>query len=323
MHHDVGTDVAADFRPSSRPAAIPQHSSLSRFALLARIVVVETIAVSSVRRSGIGGDVLPMPVVRCCKGLQYSGIFMCFDGIARAHCFAKIMNRGLGHRVGVVPLTHPEFGYAGASNFRRGFIALVICGLVAGSSGIAIFMGNPDPDPDPGPMKAMALAPAEILSSTAGSTLSGIARDNSGELTHETAAIKPRCQNNAIEHLGGDCIADQSRRPRSIRALNDRPAIAAVPIGHFEKPPDIPSGSAIAVAVTPESTADTAGPADAPPAVETAPAVTEAHAPAVSPKKKRTRSVRRRDRNDYSPSTRYTSRYYQPNYYQSGYARLW
>ena len=219
-----------------------------------------------------------------------------------------------------MPLTHPEFGYIGSCSFRRGFIAFAICGLVAGGSGIAIFKGNPDPDPDLSPMKAMALAPAEILSSTAGSTLSGIARGNSGELAQETAAIKPRCRNNATEHLGGDCIAGQTRGPRSIRALNEQPAIAAVPIGHLEKLRDMSSGSA---AVTPETTADSAGPADVPSAVGTAPAVTKAHASAVSVKKTRTRSVQRRDRNHYARSTRYTYRYYQPNYYQFGFVRFW
>ena len=223
-------------------------------------------------------------------------------------------------------LTHPEFGYVGTSNLRRGFISFVICGLVAGGSGIAIFKGNPDPDPDP--MKAMALAPAETLSSTAGSTIAGIVGANSGELAQEMAAIKPRCRDNATEQLGGDCITGQMRRPRSIRALNERPAIAAAPIGHLDGPPVLPSGSAVPAAVTPnnETTADSAGPADVPSAIDTAPAVTEAHAHAVSAKKTRTRSVQRRDRNDYSRSTRYTNRHYQPNYntyYQSGYARLW
>jgi len=228
-----------------------------------------------------------------------------------------------------VPLTHPEFGYIGTSSFGRGFIAFVICGLVAGASGIAIFKGNPDPDPHP--MSAMALAPAETLSSTAHSTLTRIAEGNSGksELAQEipgTRAIKPRCQKNATAHLGGDCTADQIRRPRSILALNERPAIAAVPIGHLDGPPVLLSGSAIPVAVTPETPADSASPADVAPAADTAPAVTEAPAPAVSAKKTRTRS-NRRDRNEYSRSASYTKHYYQPNYnnhyYQSGYARLW
>jgi hypothetical protein len=223
-------------------------------------------------------------------------------------------------------VTHPEFGYAGTSGFRRGFIAFVICGLVAGGSGIAMFKGNPDPDPAPDPMKAMALAPVETFGSTTGSTLTEIAGRNSGELLQQTPAIKPHCRNTATEHFDDDCITDQTRRPRSIRALNERPAIAAVPIGHLEPP--IPSGSAIPVAVIPETTADSASPADVAPVVDTAPAVMEAPAPAVSAKKTQPRGnrVQRRDRNEYSHSSSYTNRHYKPtynSYYQSGYARLW
>ena len=53
-----------------------------------------------------------------------------------------------------MPLTHPEFGYIGTSSFRRGLIAFVVCGVVAGASGIALFKPTPDPDP----MRAMARA---------------------------------------------------------------------------------------------------------------------------------------------------------------------
>jgi hypothetical protein len=238
-----------------------------------------------------------------------------------------IISRGFGGtEYVVVPLTHPEFGYIGTSSFRRGLIAMVVCGLVAGASGIAIFKGNPDSDP----VSAMALAPAEALSNTAHSTLAAIVDDNSGraELAQETpkaAVTKPRCQKNATEYLGGDCAVDQTRRPRSIWVLNERPAIAAVPIGHLDGPPVLPSGSVTPVAVTPEVPANSANPADVAP--DTAPAVTEAPAPAVSVKKTRTRSNHvQRDRNEYSRSTSYTKRHNQPNYnnyYQSGYARLW
>jgi hypothetical protein len=217
-----------------------------------------------------------------------------------------------------VPLTHPEFGYIGTSSVSRAFIAFVICGLVAGTSGISIFKGNPDPDAHP--MNAMALAPAETLS-TAPHVLARRAEGNSGksELAQEipeTRAIKPRCP-----HLDGDCTASQTRRARSILALNERPGIAAVPIGHLEGRPALPPGSAIPGAVTPETTADLPSPLDVAPAVGTAPAITEAPAPAVSAKKTRTHSnhVQRRDRNE--------NRYYRPNYnsnyYQGGYARLW
>jgi hypothetical protein len=42
-------------------------------------------------------------------------------------------------------------------------MALLVCGLLAGASGVAIFKAEPDPDP----RDAMALAPAETLGSTA------------------------------------------------------------------------------------------------------------------------------------------------------------
>jgi hypothetical protein len=225
-----------------------------------------------------------------------------------------------------VPLTHPEFGYIGTSSFRRGLIAFVVCGVVAGASGIALFKPTPDPDP----MRAMARAPAEALSSTKRSTLTGIAEGNSGggewaQETYKTGPIKPSCQRDATGYLSGNCTAVQTRRPRSIQALNERPAIAAVPIGHLDEPPVLPAGSAIAV--TPGSV-DSAIPVEIAPA-DAAPAVTEALPSAVSAKRTRTHAthVQHRDRNEYPRSASYSNRYYKPNYnnhhYSSGYARLW
>ena len=169
-------------------------------------------------------------------------------------------------------------------------------------------------------MRAMALAPAETLTSTTGSTVEGIVGGNSGKLAQERAAIKPRCRDHATEQFGGDCIAGQINRPRSIRALNERAPIAAVPIGRLDGLPDVPSKSTIPVAVTPETPADSANPVDVAPAADIAPAIAEAPAPTVSGQKTRTRSkhVQRRG----TRSATYSKHYYQPNY-QSGYARLW
>jgi hypothetical protein len=217
---------------------------------------------------------------------------------------------------------HPEFGYIGTPSFRRGFIAFVVCGLVAVASGITIFKADPDP------MNAMALAPAEALSSRAHFTPAGIAESNSAKIEFaqrnpETGAIKPRCQKNVTEHIGGDCTADQTRRPRSIQAINERPAIAAIPIGHRDGPALLPSEPAIPVAATPDGPDGSAKPADAEPASDAAPAaaVVESPTPAASAKKARTRSshVQRREWNAYSPSPSYSYH----NYYQSGYARVW
>jgi len=201
----------------------------------------------------------------------------------------------------------------------------VICGLVAGGSGILIFKNNLDPDP----MTAMALAPAETLSGTARLSPMRIVEGNSGQdkLGQEAlkgAAVKPGCQSGNTEPFGGDCIVGQINRLRSIRALNERPPIGAVPIGRLDGLPDVPSKSTIPVGVTaevPAGSANSANPTDVAPATDTAPVMTEAPAPVVSAQRTRTRS-KHIQRLGYSRSASNSKHYYQPNY-RSGYARLW
>jgi hypothetical protein len=154
---------------------------------------------------------------------------------------------------------HPEFGYVGSPRLCRQlglFLAFMI--LIVGVSGITIFTSYPDPDPT----NAMALAPPEALSGTAYPTTPEIAESNSGkgEFARETGAIKPRCYENAAEHPDGDCIAGHKRRPRSILAINERPAIAAVPIGHRDDPTVLLPEPSIPAAAMPsaESTSPTA-----------------------------------------------------------------
>jgi len=213
--------------------------------------------------------------------------------------------------VSLVRVLHPEFGYVGTSSFCRTFMALLVCGLLAGASGVAIFKAEPDPDP----RDAMALAPAETLGNTAPVVESHSEKSEFAQRTPETGAI---------------ALATKSRRPRSVRAINERPAIAAVPIGHRDGPPVLALEPAIPVAATPETLEVFANPIHAAPAAEAPaiPAVTEVAPHAGSAKKSRTRSnhVQHRDRNEYSPSPNYGNHYYQPSYsnhyYQSGYARV-
>ena len=206
---------------------------------------------------------------------------------------------------------HPEFGYVGSSSLCRTFVALVICGLIVGAISAGIFKLEPDRDP----MDAMALAPAETLGSTAPLVESHSKKSEFAQRIPETGAI---------------ALATKSRRPRSVRAINERPAIAAVPIGHRDGPPVLALEPAIPVAATPETLEVFANPIHAAPAAEAPaiPAVTEVAPHAGSAKKSRTRSnhVQHRDRNEYSPSPNYRDHYYQPSYsnhyYQSGYARV-
>src|SRR6202048_5554529 len=113
-------------------------------------------------------------------------------------------------------------------------MALLVCGLLRGASGVAIFKAEPDPDP----RDAMALAPAETLGSTAPVVESHSEKSEFAQRTPETGAI---------------ALATKSRRPRSVRAINERPAIAAVPIGHRDGPPVLALEPAIPVAATPET----------------------------------------------------------------------
>ena len=102
----------------------------------------------------------------------------------------------------LVRVLHPEFGYVGTSSFCRTFMALLVCGLLAGASGVAIFKAEPDPDP----RDAMALAPAETLGSTA-PVVESHSEKRFAQRTPETGAI---------------ALATKSRRPRSVRAINAR-----------------------------------------------------------------------------------------------------
>jgi hypothetical protein len=209
-------------------------------------------------------------------------------------------------------------------------------------------------------MSAMALAPPEARSTTARPTGpdSGIGKSIFGNRkfvreTPTTGAIKSRCEKSATEHLGGDCIAGQIRRARSILALNERPAIAAAPIGHRVDPAVLPPEPAVPVVAVRPKEADTpvptetsvvatltedtenATPAETASAVPTPPI----SLPAVVSTKTRGRDRERaqrheRERHEYASTPRYhrehreyasTPRYYgnRQVYQSAGYARLW
>jgi hypothetical protein len=159
-----------------------------------------------------------------------------------------------------VPLArdlHPEFGYVGSAPklFRKlGLVsAFVVFGLMAGASGVALFMAGPDPDPDP--MNAMALAPAEALVSTSRPSASPAeAKAIEGQETLN-ASVTPSWQCRDL-HLGDDCTSARVRSSRPAPAMNERPAIAAVAIGHRDDPAALPPQPAVAIAAIPETPPD-------------------------------------------------------------------
>jgi hypothetical protein len=218
--------------------------------------------------------------------------------------------------VSPVRVLHPEFGYVGTSSLCRILVAFLVCGLIVGASSVIRFKAAPQPDPK----DAMALATGAALSSTP-SIPAAIAEPSSdkGEFAQkppDTGAIAPMLR---------------SRSPRSIQAINERPPIAAVPIGHADRPAVLSSEAAIPVTATPETPASSSNPTDGAPPVDPSIALaTEAPAPVASAAKRPAHSnhVRRRSGSDYSRSANYAGHYNQsrPNYqsyYQSGYARVW
>ncbi len=207
---------------------------------------------------------------------------------------------------------HPEFGYRGSGPrlWRKVGVVLVFLtfGLLAGLSGVTVFAPGPEPDP----MQALALAPAEALIRLPSPPADSQADVSpSPQRSIKAGRIKPPpCRENALENLGGDCTPARASKP--VPAANERPAIAAVAIGHRDEPALLPPQQTMpAAAMVPDVSALPADTAEAAPA----PTVTE-QPPAVV-KKARSRSTRHVQRPENARSSR------SSNVYQSGYARLW
>jgi len=114
-----------------------------------------------------------------------------------------------------------------------------------------------------------------------------------------------------------------SHANHSILAINERPPIAAVAIGHRDEPALLPSEPVVPAAARSEETrVGSANTADAVSAAEStevlpAPSVKETRSNHVRHDRNHGKSVRGRDRNEYSFSSNYR------HSVQSGYARLW
>jgi hypothetical protein len=222
-----------------------------------------------------------------------------------------------GAEESTVPLArdlHPEFGYVGSAPrlFRKlGLVsAFVVFGLMAGASGVAVFMAGPEPDP----MNAMALAPAEALISTsASSALPATAKAVEGQKAFNAGVTQSPCRDYVSERLGDDCTSVRVHRPHP--AMNERPAIAAVAIGHREDPAALPPQPAVPVAAIPEI----------PPDGSAVPAVS-GEVPAAAPagpvaKQSRARSSRHVARREGYSSSSGRSVYFSTQ--KGGYAGLW
>jgi hypothetical protein len=201
-----------------------------------------------------------------------------------------------------VPLArdlHPEFGYIGSGPrmWRKVGLVLVfiVIGLVAAASGVNFFVTSPEPDP----MQAMALAPTEALMRVP------VAPVENEPPVIKAARMRPApCREGAVENLGADCTPAKASKP--IPAANERPAIAAVAIGHPDESGLLPSQSNIPeTAALPEDPAASA---------ETAPVPALTKPPSAA-KRTRPRTQHVQQRREALPS--------RSSHYQDGYARIW
>ena len=153
---------------------------------------------------------------------------------------------------------HPEFGYVGTAPriFRRLRLVLsfVVLGIVGAASGVAVFMASPESDPgiSANPLDAMALAPAAALIepklALAPAQPAPRPADASAVEKTDVGSTKPRCREGFGEGEG-DCIRVRVVRP--LRALNERPLIAAAPIGHRNDPTVLPASPSAPVGAGP------------------------------------------------------------------------
>ena len=212
---------------------------------------------------------------------------------------------------------HPEFGYLGTPNFGRRLIVFAVCGLVAGVAGVNVFKADREPDST----SAMALAPAEALSNTV--QVSPVEKGEFAQKIPATGALRSDCQKEAPEYLARNCAAVKPRRLRSILAINERPPIAAVAIGHRNEPAVLPSEPVLPAA--PTSAEPRPNSSDT---VEAVSAVEITTAPAVTTQTRTTQARQHGKNQNTSVQRRYRHEYYfssnsRHGYVQSGYARLW
>jgi hypothetical protein len=158
---------------------------------------------------------------------------------------------------------HPEFGYLCLSpNLRRKLCrASVICALV-GTSGFGMFMTR-------GNLEALAFAPVGSQRPKASPAAPGITHMAPSKPAFVADAESGACHNRKPTNPNGSCSFSKAHEP--IRALNERPAIAAVLVGRPNQP-TAPAALEESKAINPPAAADA-------PAAETPPPAAGAEKP--------------------------------------------
>jgi hypothetical protein len=144
---------------------------------------------------------------------------------------------------------------------------------MAGMSGLAVFVADEHPDP----MKAMALAPPDAMTSPSGqiipAPMDASVPIEPARKPAENMTLRAACQDSAAVGCAAPNVP-KVHRVRPTPAANERPAIAAVPIGRVDPPQPIPAEATptplapepVSVAVAPEPADVSSQPEEAAPA---------------------------------------------------------
>jgi hypothetical protein len=203
---------------------------------------------------------------------------------------------------------------------------------------VAVFMANPESDlgTSANPLDAMALAPAEALIELKLALAAAPPAPrpaNAYPVETDVGSTKPTCRE-GLGEAEGDCSRVRIVRPP--RAVNERPPIAAAPIGHRNDPTVLPASPSDPVEASPWPAAPEEKPGAIPTPTETAnaeaipadiAAVAEPTPPAPAPRvtsnksRPRVHHVRNESRSGRRNGYSYTVR--SSYSFQSGWARLW
>ena len=173
---------------------------------------------------------------------------------------------------------HPEFGYVGSPPSllpRLGIVfSVVVLGLVAGAGGAKMLTLQPPADANSA--RAVVVAPSEASIAALGSAAketgdsSKSASAVTGQAPSKPAAAGWPCREEPGTQVPeNDCASVRVVRPQRAPSANERPAIAAVAIGHRNDPAMLPAEPASAAA--PPEHAGTTAPVDTVPAAKPTP----------------------------------------------------
>jgi hypothetical protein len=182
-----------------------------------------------------------------------------------------------------VPLArypHPEFGYVGSPRSllpRLGIVfSIAVLGPVAGAGGAKMLTLQPPAAANSA--RAVTVAPGEASIAAPGSAAkktgdsSKSASVATGQAPSKRAPVGSPCREEPGAQVPeNDCVPVRVVRPQRAPSANERPAIAAVAIGHRNDPAMLPAEPASPVAAAPPEHAGTTAAVDTVPAAKPAP----------------------------------------------------